>query len=44
VTASATQRLAKTVLPDGRELKLVPVPGRLAGQSVIRSWTSLLPR
>ena len=44
VTASVTQRLAKTVLPDGRELKLVPVPGRVAGQTVIRNWMSLLPR
>jgi len=44
VTASTTQHLAKTVLPDGRELRLSPVPGRAAGQIVIKSWTSLLPR
>jgi len=44
VTASTAQHLAKSVLPDGRELRLSPVPGRSAGQTVIRSWTSLLPR
>jgi hypothetical protein len=42
VTASTTQHLAKTVLPDGRELRLTPVPGRMAGQTVIRGWTLMV--
>ena len=36
--------LASLALPDGRELRLVPVSNQLAGHTVIRDWTTLLAR
>ena len=40
--AARAPALANVVPPDGRELRLVPVPHQLAGHTVVRDWTSLL--
>lgn len=41
--ASGERLKSKRFTEDGRELRLVPVPDRHAGHTVIRDWTTLLP-